>query len=83
MEETIKQRQVPEETIQEINNFYEKMMALQLKEESADEEVTNESKKKKNVRPATIKMKREKLMGHDLQSNGDVDSDNGIDVIRF
>ena len=47
MEETIKQRQVPEETIQEINNFYEKMMALQLKEESADEEVTNESKKKK------------------------------------
>ena len=47
MEETIKQRQVPEETIQEINNIYEKMMALQLKEESADEEVTNESKKKK------------------------------------
>ena len=47
MEETIKQRQVPEENIQEINKFYEKMLALQLEKESADKGVTNESKKKK------------------------------------
>ena len=88
MEETIKQRQVPEENIQEINKFYEKMLALQLEKESADKGVTNESKKKKKkkkkiTQPAAIKMKREKLMDHDSETNGDVDSGNNIDAISF
>ena len=83
MEETIKQRQVPEENIQEINKFYEKMLALQLEKESADKGVTNESKKKKITQPAAIKMKREKLMDHDSETNGDVDSGNNIDAISF
>ena len=55
MEETIKQRQVPEENIQEINKFYEKMLALQLEKESADKGVTNESKKKKNYAASSNK----------------------------
>ena len=86
MEETIKQRQVPEENIQEINKFYEKMLALQLEKESADKGVTNELKKKKKkkiTQPAAIKMKREKLMDHDSETNGDVDSGNNIDAISF
>ena len=37
--ETIKKREVPEEVIQAVNEFLEEMMALQLDEESPDEEV--------------------------------------------
>ena len=39
LQETIKKREVPEEVIQEVNEFLEEMMALQLDEESPDEEV--------------------------------------------
>ena len=63
------------------------MLALQLEKESADKGVTNESKKKKKkkkiTQPAAIKMKREKLMDHDSETNGDVDSGNNIDAISF
>ena len=59
MEETIKQRQVPEENIQEINKFYEKMLALQLEKESADKGVTNELKKKKKKNYAASSNKNE------------------------
>ena len=40
-------------------------------------------KKKKITQPAAIKMKREKLMDHDSETNGDVDSGNNIDAISF
>ena len=66
------------------------MLALQFEKESADKGVTNESKKKKKkkkkkkiTQPAAIKMKREKLMDHDSETNGDVDSGNNIDAISF
>ena len=64
------------------------MLALQLEKESADKGVTNESKKKKKkkkkiTQPAAIKMKREKLMDHDSETNGDVDSGNNIDAMSF
>ena len=39
LQETIKKREVPEEVIQGVNKFLEEMMALQLDEESRDEEV--------------------------------------------
>ena len=39
LQETIKKREVPEEVIQGVNKFLEEMMALQLDEESPDEEV--------------------------------------------
>ena len=39
LQETINKREVPEEVIQGVNKFLEKMMALQLDEESPDEEV--------------------------------------------
>ena len=39
LQETIKKRGVPEEVIQGVNEFLEEMMALQLDEESPDEEV--------------------------------------------
>ena len=39
LQETIKKREVPEEVIQGVNEFLEEMMALQLDEESPDEEV--------------------------------------------
>ena len=39
LQETIKKRKVPEEVIQGVNKFLEEMMALQLDEESPDEEV--------------------------------------------
>ena len=39
LQETIKKREVPEEVIQGVNEFLEKMMALQVDEESPDEEV--------------------------------------------
>ena len=45
LEETIKQHQVPEDVIQEVNEFLAEIMALQLKEESADKEVAFESHK--------------------------------------
>ena len=38
-QETIKKREVPEEVIQTVNEFLEEMIALQLHEESSDEEV--------------------------------------------
>ena len=38
-QETIKKREVPEEVIHGVNEFLEEMMALQLDEESPDEEV--------------------------------------------
>ena len=41
LEETIKQRQVPYEVIQEVHEFLEEMLSLQFKEESADKEVTD------------------------------------------
>ena len=59
MEETIKQRQVPEENIQEINKFYEKMLALQLEKESADKGVTNESKKKKKKKKKKLRSQQQ------------------------
>ena len=37
--ETIKKREVPEEVIQGVNKFLKEMLALQLDEESPDEEV--------------------------------------------
>lgn len=46
LEENIKQRQVPEEVILEVNEFNEEMMVLQLDEESADKEVNDESNEK-------------------------------------
>ena len=39
LQETIKKRKVPEKVIQAVNEFLEEMMALQLDEESPDEEV--------------------------------------------
>ena len=45
MKETIRQHQVPEDVLQEVNDFLEEIMVLQLEEESADEEVTDESNK--------------------------------------
>ena len=39
LQETIKKRKVPDEVIQGVNEFLEEMMALQLDEESRDEEV--------------------------------------------
>ena len=39
LQETIKKREVPEEVIQGVNEFLEGVMALQLDEESPDEEV--------------------------------------------
>ena len=39
LQETMKKREVPEEIIQGVNEFLEEMMALQLDEESRDEEV--------------------------------------------
>ena len=39
LQETIKKRVVPEEVIRGVNKFLEEMMALQLDEESPDEEV--------------------------------------------
>ena len=39
LQETMKKREVPEEIIQGVNEFLEEMMALQLDEESPDEEV--------------------------------------------
>ena len=39
LQETIKKREVPEEVIQGVNEFLEEVMALQLDEESPDEEV--------------------------------------------
>ena len=39
LQETIKKREVPDEVIQGVNEFLEEMMALQLDEESPDEEV--------------------------------------------
>ena len=39
LQETIKKREVPEEVIQGVNEFLEKIMALQVDEESPDEEV--------------------------------------------
>ena len=45
LEETIKQHQVPKDEIQEVSEFLEEIIALQLKEESADDEVTYESNK--------------------------------------
>ena len=39
LQETIKKRKVPDEVIQGVNEFLEEMMALQLDEESPDEEV--------------------------------------------
>ena len=39
LQETIKKRKVPEKVIQGVNKFLEEMMALQLDEESPDEEV--------------------------------------------
>ena len=39
LQEAIKKREVPEEVIQGVNEFLEEMMALQLDEESPDEEV--------------------------------------------
>ena len=45
LEETIKQHQVHKDDIQEVNEFLKEIIALQLKEESADEEVTYESNK--------------------------------------
>ena len=45
LEETIRQHQVPKDDIQEVNEFLKEIIALQLEEESTDEEVTPESKK--------------------------------------
>ena len=45
LEETIKKHQFPEDIIQEVNEFLEEIMALQLEEESADKEVTDEPNK--------------------------------------
>ena len=45
LEETIKRHQVPKDDIQEVNEVLNKIIALQLEEESADEEVTYESNK--------------------------------------
>ena len=39
LQETVKKREVPEEVIQGVKEFLEEMMALQLHEESPDEEV--------------------------------------------
>ena len=39
LQETIKKREVPEEIIQGVNEWLEEMMALQLDEQSSDEEV--------------------------------------------
>ena len=39
IQETIKKREVPEEVIQGVNKFLKEMLALQLDEESPDEEV--------------------------------------------
>ena len=39
LQETIKKREVPEEVIQGVNEFLKEMLALQLDEESSDEEV--------------------------------------------
>ena len=45
LEETIKKHQFLEDIIQEVNEFLEEIMALQLEEESADKEVTDEPNK--------------------------------------
>ena len=45
LEETVKKHQFPEDIILEVNEFLKEIMALQLEEESADEEVTDEPNK--------------------------------------
>ena len=45
LEETIKQNQFPEDVIEEVNEFLEEIMTLQLEEESAGKEVTDEPNK--------------------------------------
>ena len=45
LEETIKRHQVPKDDIQEVNKVLKKIIALQLEEDSGDEEVTYESNK--------------------------------------
>ena len=56
------------------------------KSQLTKESLMNQKKKKKKkkiTQPAAIKMKREKLMDHDSETNGDVDSGNNIDAISF
>ena len=55
----------------------------QLTKESLMNQKKKKKKKKKITQPAAIKMKREKLMDHDSETNGDVDSGNNIDAISF
>ena len=55
----------------------------QLTKESLMNKKKKKKKKKKITQPAAIKMKREKLMDHDSETNGDVDSGNNIDAISF
>ena len=63
LEETIKQHQVPKDDIQEVNEFLKEIIALQLEEESTDEEVTCESNK--NCIANTNENEQGETDGHD------------------
>ena len=77
LEETIKKHQFPEDIIQEVNEFLEEIMALQLEEESADKEVTDEPNK--NCIANDNENEKGEINGH----NDDIHAINLLDAKDF
>lgn len=73
LKETIKQHQFPDDTIQEVRKFLVEIMALQLEDESADEEVIYESNK--NCMANDNENEDGEPDGDDLESNDDDSND--------
>ena len=74
LEKTIKKHQFHEDIIQEVNEFLEETMALQLEEEPADEEVTD----KPNKHCIAIGNENEKG-----ETNNDIDAINLLNAKEF
>ena len=77
LEETVKKHQFPEDIILEVNEFLEEIMALQLEEESADEEVTDEPNKH------CIANGNENEKGETNGHNDDIDATNLLNTKDF
>ena len=77
LEETVKKHQFPEDIILEVNEFLEEIMALQLEEESADEEVTDEPNKN------CIANDNENEKGETNGHNDDIDATNLLNAKDF